>query len=134
MHGSFSLLCRYNYMYQRTHFAYVFEIDIIDLIPSDKWNEMNGVLGHLCAHVGKTGPGEPLDGGEMNEMTLPSRLRIRNSSHGSLRPSTLPLGHGSSPQYIEALRVSGETHFVSYKLEGQSGVRTCDFRLSKEQL
>ena len=33
----------------------------------------------------------------MIEMTLSSRHRIRNSSPGSLRPSTLPLGHGGSP-------------------------------------
>ena len=32
-------------------------------------------------------------------MTLPSRPRIRNSSTGGLRPSTLPLGHRGSPQY-----------------------------------
>ena len=32
-------------------------------------------------------------------MTLSSRHRIRNSSSGGLRPSTLPLGHGGSPQY-----------------------------------
>ena len=31
-------------------------------------------------------------------MTLPSRHRIRNSSQDGLRPSTLPLGHGGSPQ------------------------------------
>ena len=35
----------------------------------------------------------------MNEMTVPSRHRIRNSSPGDLRPSALPLGHGGSPQY-----------------------------------
>ena len=32
----------------------------------------------------------------MIEMTLSSRHRIRNSSPGDLRPSTLPLGHGGS--------------------------------------
>ena len=32
-------------------------------------------------------------------MTLSSRHRIRNSSPGGLRPSTLPLGHGGSPQW-----------------------------------
>ena len=35
-------------------------------------NEMNGVLGHVCAHIGQTGPGEPPGGGEMSEMTLSS--------------------------------------------------------------
>ena len=32
-------------------------------------------------------------------MTLSSRHRIRNLSPGGLRPSTLPLCHGGSPQY-----------------------------------
>ena len=44
--------------------------------------------------IGQTGPPE---NGEMNEMTLPSRHRIRNSSPGGLRPSTLPLGYNGSP-------------------------------------
>ena len=60
---------------------------------------MNWVLGHLCAHVGWTGRGEPLEDGGMNEMTLPSRHRIRISNPGGLRPSTLPHGYGGSPQY-----------------------------------
>ena len=58
---------------------------------------MNRALGHLCAHIGYTGPGEPPEEGEMIEMTLSSRHRIRNSSPGGLRPSTLPLGNGGSP-------------------------------------
>ena len=62
-------------------------------------NEMNGVLGHLSAHIGQTGAGEPSEDGEMNEVTLPSRHMIRNSSPGRLTPSTLPLGHGGSSQY-----------------------------------
>ena len=37
----------------------------------------------------------------MIEMTLSSRHRIQNSSPGGLRPSTLPLGHGGSPQYLQ---------------------------------
>ena len=36
--------------------------------------------------------------GEMNEMTLHSRHRIRNSSPDGLRTSTLPLGPRDSPQ------------------------------------
>ena len=36
-------------------------------------NEMNGVLGHHCAHTGQTGPGKPPGDGEMNGMTLSSR-------------------------------------------------------------
>ena len=35
----------------------------------------------------------------MNEMTLPSRHRIRNSSPGSMRQITLTLGHEASSQY-----------------------------------
>ena len=34
----------------------------------------------------------------MSDMTLSSRHRIRNSNPGGLRLSTLPLGHGGSPQ------------------------------------
>ena len=63
-------------------------------------NEMNRALGHFCAHIGLTGPGEPPEEIiEMIEMTLSSRHRVRNSSPGGLRPSTLPLGHVGSPQY-----------------------------------
>ena len=65
---------------------------------------MNGVLRHLCEHLGKTGTGEPA---ENDEMTLPSGHKTRNSCPGGLRPSTLPLGHGGSHN-IESLRVSGE--------------------------
>ena len=45
-------------------------------------------------------PGEPPEDGEMNEMTLPTGHRIRNSSPDSLRPSSLLLGHGGFPQYL----------------------------------
>ena len=38
---------------------------------------MNRALGHLCAHIGYTGPGERPEDGEMIEMTLSSRHRIR---------------------------------------------------------
>ena len=66
---------------------------------------MNRTLGHLCPHIGKTGPGEPPKDGEMNEMTLSSRHSIRNSSPGGLRPSTLPLGHVGPPPHVDG----GET-------------------------
>ena len=50
----------------------------------------------------------------MNEMTLPFRHRIRNSGPGGLRPNTLPLGHGGSPQYSIS-RVSGEETFYFFE-------------------
>ena len=61
---------------------------------------MNGVLGHLCAHTGLTGPGETPEDGETDEMTLPSRHRIQNSNPCGLRPRSLPLDHRGSPQYL----------------------------------
>ena len=39
-------------------------------------------LGYLCAHIGKTGAGEPP---EYGEMTLPSRHKIPNSALGGFR-------------------------------------------------
>ena len=43
-------------------------------------------------------------------MTLSSRHRIRNSSPGGLRPSTLPLGHNT-----DFHTWMGKKHFVSFK-------------------
>ena len=60
---------------------------------------MNRALGLFCAHTGKNGPGEPPEDGEISEITLPSRHRIRYSNRGGLRPSTLSIGQGGSPQY-----------------------------------
>ena len=51
-----------------------------------------------CLYTYISGKKNPEDG-EMNEMTLSSRHRIRNSSPGGLNPNTPPLGHGGSPQY-----------------------------------
>ena len=48
-------------------------------------------------------------------MTLSSRHRIQNSSTGGLRPSTLPLSHGGSPQYWLSHVNEEETFFVSFK-------------------
>ena len=62
----------------------------------------------------------------MNEMTLSFRHKIRNSSPGGRMPSTLPLGHEGSQQYLFFTSERGK-HFASFKLEGQSEVRTRDF-------
>ena len=50
-------------------------------------------------HMDKTGPGEPTEDGEKNEMTLPSKHRIRISIPGGQRPSTLILEQEGSPLY-----------------------------------
>ena len=54
---------------------------------------------HFCALIRLTGTGESPEDGEMNEITLPSRHWIQSSSPGGVRPSTVPLSHGGSPQY-----------------------------------
>ena len=46
-------------------------------------------------------------------MTLSSRHRIWHSRPGGLRPSTLPLGHGGSPQYWLS-HVDGEETFLVF--------------------
>ena len=79
------------------------------------WNEMNVVSGHVCAHIGSAGPGEPPEDGEIIEMTLSSRHRTRNSRPRGLRPSTLPLGHGGSPQYWLSHVDGEETVFESFE-------------------
>ena len=56
-------------------------------------------------------------------MTLSSRHRIRISSPGGLRPSTLPLGHGSSPQYWLS-HVDGEETFFCFFQTAETGNRT----------
>ena len=55
-------------------------------------------------------------------MTLSSRHRIRNSSPGGLRPSTLPLGHGGSPQYWLS-HVDGKKQFCFFRT-AETGNRT----------
>ena len=67
----------------------------------------------MCAHIGYTGPGEPLEDGEMNEMTLPP-----DTGFEGLRPSTLPLGHGASLQYQIFTSEREETFFF---FESQTG-------------
>ena len=64
---------------------------------------MNGVLGHLCAHIGQTGSGEPPEDSEMDEMTLPSRHRVRNSSR-------------EAPHNSESLQVNGEETYSFFEI------------------
>ena len=68
----------------------------------------------------------------MNEMPLPSSYRIQNSDPGGLRQSTLPLRHGGFPQYSIFTSEWGRNSSFSLKLEGQSGIRIRDIRLSKQ--
>ena len=63
-------------------------------------------LGLLCVHICRTEPGEPPEDGVMNEVTLPFRHRIRNSSAGDLMPSTLSVTE--APHNIKSLQVSEE--------------------------
>ena len=58
----------------------------------------------------------------MNEMTLPSRHRIRNSNPGGRRPSTLPLGHGG-PHNTEFQEWMEKKHFCIFQT-ADSGKRT----------
>ena len=63
--------------------------------------------------------------GEMKEMTLPCRYRIRSLSPGGLRSSTLPVGHGGCPQYLIITSEQGiEKHLFLLKPESQSGNET----------
>ena len=56
---------------------------------------MKGVFVYIGLHA-ELGP---RINDETNPMTLPSRYKIKNLSPDCLRPSTLPLSHGVSPQY-----------------------------------
>ena len=78
-----------------------------------KWNE-SGFRPPSCTYRLNWARRTSEDG-EMIEMTLPSRHRIRNSSPGGLRPSTLPLGHRGPPQYWLSHVDGEETCFVSFK-------------------
>ena len=87
-------------------------------------NEINQALGYFCAHIGSIGPGEAPEDGEMSELTLSFRHRIQNANPGGLRPSTLPLGHGGSPQYFyEIYEWMGNKDFCFF-LAAETGKRT----------
>ena len=61
-------------------------------------------------------PGEPPEDNEMNEITLPSRHRIRNSSL-----CMLPLGYGGSPQYLTFTSERGENILLFRNLNVRVG-------------
>ena len=71
---------------------------------------MNRVLGHLFTHVGKIGPGEQPEDGEMNETTLPSA-----STALVVWGRARYLSVTDAPQNTEYLLVSGEETFCSFE-------------------
>ena len=80
-------------------------------------------------HICLTGPREPPEEGEMNKMTLPSRHRFE--------PWRSEAKHATSssrrfPTILNLYEWAGKNHFVSLKLECQSGVWNRDLRLSKQ--
>ena len=86
-----------------------------------KWNE-SGFRPPLCTYRLNWARRTSWGWWEMNEMTLSYRHRIRNLSLGGLRPSTLPLGHGGSPQYWVS-HVDGEETFCFFRT-AKTGSRT----------
>ena len=81
---------------------------------------MNRALGHFCAHIGYTGPGEPPKDGEMNEMTLSSRHRIRNSSRARYLSVT------EAPHNTDFHTWMGKKHFCFFQT-AETGNRTPSF-------
>ena len=55
----------------------------------------------------------------MKEMTLQSRHRIRNSSPGGVRTSSLLLGHGGSPQYLIFTSEQGRNVLLHWNLNAR---------------
>ena len=62
----------------------------------------------------------------MNEMTLPSKFEPRRSEAEPATSRSRRL-----PTILSLYELAGKKHFVSLKLEEQSGVRTSDHLLSK---
>ena len=110
---------------QETHSTVLFDLlmDHFRLIwrrPSVQ-NGMNGVLGHLCAH-NRLNWARRTSWGWWDEWdALPSRRRIRNSSPGGLRPSTLPLDHGCSDKYCIIASERGRKKLFLWNLEARVG-------------
>ena len=82
-----------------------------------------GGLGHMCAHICQTMPGEPPEDGEMNKVTLPSRHRILNSE----------AEHAFSRSHnIKSLQDSEEVTFCFFETWMPAGGRTRDLWFSKQ--
>ena len=79
----------------------------------------------MYAHPGLTGPEEPPEYGEINEMTLSSRHKMQNSRNGG---RALYLSITKASYNIESLRVSGEETRCFFETRRQ----TRDLRLSKQ--
>ena len=104
-------LCAHNVHNVSKAMCFYDEIADIATVMCNIWGScycegMNGILGHLCEHIGWTGSREPPEDGELNEMTLPCRHRIQNSSHGYLSVT-------EAPQNNESLRLSREKTFFT---------------------
>ena len=74
--------------------------------------EMNGVLGHFCAHIGYTGPGEHLEDGKVNEISGGSKIWKRGSARGFGGLPTIffwwiSANLGNSLKYLAKIRGEG---------------------------
>ena len=83
-------------------------------------SEWIGFFRPHSTHIGETGPGEHPENSEMNEITLPSRHRIRSSVWRRARYLLVT----KAPSNTESLQMGGEETFESLKPECQSGWRT----------
>ena len=81
-------------------------------------NKLNGILCHLWAHIGWTGPVEPPEDREMNEITPPSRHKIRTSALAVWGRARYTSGT-EAPHNIESLRLSGKGHVFLWNLKAR---------------
>ena len=92
---------------------------------------MNGVLGHLCAHrlnwSRRTSWGWWDEWDDTVFQTQDSKFESRRSDSELATSRSRRL-----PTILNLYKWAGKKHFVSLKLECQSGARTCDLRLSKQ--
>ena len=73
----------------------------------------------------------PPEDGEMNEKTLPYRHRIRNSSPGSLRPSTVYLSVTEAPYNIECERGRDNLFLSNLNARAELGPRSPTFQAKR---